>query len=187
MRTFIALELSREVQEALARTQQTLRTLVPRARWTKPEGTHLTLKFLGEITPHQVSPLQAALDAVAARHQSFPLATAGGGAFPRLSAPRVLWLGLQPEERLMRLAREVEAAISPLGFPSEVRPFQGHLTLARLEGEPWPPDLRQRYLTLTGAMAGVSWMVDRVVLFRSELRPGGAIYSPVHFSVFDTP
>jgi 2'-5' RNA ligase len=184
MRTFIALELSKPVQEALAAAQKALRVLALQARWTKPDGTHLTLKFLGDIRPEQAGAIQAQLDAVASRCQAFPLVTAGVGAFPRLAAPRVLWVGLQPEERLFKLAADVEAAISPLGFPPENRPFKGHLTLARLEGEPWPPDLRQRFRDVSGVISGVSWTVDRVVLFRSELQPGGALYSPVHFSVF---
>lgn len=180
MRSFIALELSAEVQQALAAVQSDLRSQMPHACWTKPQGTHLTLKFLGDVRPEQVGAITAGLDAVVVRHRPFVLVLAGVGAFPRLAAPRVLWVGVSSSEELLGLQRDVETAIAPLGFPSEHREFKAHLTLARLNGDNWPPDLRQHFLSCTKLVSGVSWQAERLVLFRSDLQKGGAVYTPAH-------
>lgn len=182
MRSFIALELSAAVQQALAAIQEVLRAYVPHARWSRPEGTHLTLKFLGEVQPQQVGEISVALDAVASRHQPLSLFLSGVGAFPRLSVPRVLWVGIESGDGLIKLQGDVETTIAPLGFPTENRQFKPHLTLARLEGDAWPPDLRQRFLDCSSLASSVAWQVDRIVLFRSELLKGGAVYTPVHVS-----
>jgi 2'-5' RNA ligase len=182
MRTFVALELSSQVHQALADVQAAMRASVRDARWTKPEGTHLTLKFLGEANPDQVTAIAASLDVIAVRFQPFNLILGSVGAFPRLGSPTVLWVGLDASEPLFALHKAIEEAISPLGFPSEKRPFKGHLTLARLQGRSWPSDLRQRFLDSASLCAGIVWEINKVVLFRSELKPGGAVYSAIHAS-----
>ena len=184
MRTFIAIELSQAVQQALAAVQQKLRPLISFARWTRPDGTHLTLKFLGEAQKDQIDRIKSELDRIAPDFAPIELALNGVGAFPRLAAPRVLWVGMQQIEAVKRLQADIESAISPLGFPSEKRDFKPHLTLARLEGNNWPPDLRQQFLDCASIISGVTWKADRVILFRSELLKGGAVYTPLHISEF---
>ncbi len=184
MRAFIALELSPGVQQVIAALQDRLRASLPQARWTKPSGTHLTLKFLGDAPESLVPQISGELDTIAGRHAPLALALAKVGAFPRLAFPRVLWVGLEPNDSLLGLQTEVESSIAPLGFPSEKRPFVGHLTLARLAGESWSPELQQHFLGGSELCRGISWTVDRIILFRSDLKPSGAVYSPVYSGVF---
>jgi RNA 2',3'-cyclic 3'-phosphodiesterase len=183
MRTFIALELSGPVRQTLAQIQKTLHSHIPGARWTRPEGTHLTLKFLGESTPDQVKAISTALDEIGSGYSPLALALDGVGAFPRLGSPNVIWVGLKENAELVTLQKVVEARIAPLGFPTEKRPFRGHLTLARLSGESWPPELRQRFLETTSDCTGITWTVDEIVFFRSELKPSGAVYTQIHSSL----
>lgn len=184
IRSFIALELSTEVQQALADIQKSLRHRIPQARWTKPQGTHLTLKFLGDVRLEQIPVISAGLDEITTRYSPFELKLNGVGAFPRPSNPRVIWVGLEQSDLLIQLQREVEAVIAPLGFPAEDRPFRGHLTLARLAGENWSAELRQYFMDSGRAAIGITWIVERVVLFRSELAQSGAIYTTLHCSSF---
>jgi RNA 2',3'-cyclic 3'-phosphodiesterase len=186
MRTFIALELSEPVRQALAEIQKKLHGPIRGARWTRPEGTHLTLKFLGESNPDQVKAICLALDEISTGFGSFSLTLAGVGAFPRASNPNVIWIGLEENAELVTLQKMVEERIAPLGFPSEKRPFRGHLTLARLSGEYWPQELRDRFLEMGSVCSGVTWVVDSVVLFRSDLKPSGAIYTKIHSSILKT-
>ena len=164
--------------------QNKLRRFIPRARWTRAEGVHLTLKFLGDVEENIVSEISSALDDVVSRHQSFVLNLQGVGAFPRLAFPRVLWVGMQHSEELITLHKDIEGGIAPLGFPTEKRSFRGHLTLARLNGERWPEEWRREFLELSSITDGKTLPVDQVVLFRSDLKPGGAIYTPLHVSLF---
>ncbi len=163
----------------IAELQKTLRTWMPRARWTRPEGAHLTLKFLDEITSEQQREIASVLEQVVKQYQPIDLTLADLGAFPRISAPRVLWVGVAGGDELKRLQQEVEEQLRPLGFPVEKRPFQSHLTLARLEGERWEQPLQDRYQELSRAVPSVRWEADRLILFKSELGPGGAKYSPL--------
>ncbi|MCX6639400.1 MAG: RNA 2',3'-cyclic phosphodiesterase [bacterium] len=186
IRTFIALELGSDVKRGLALLQESLKDRVHRARWTKPDGTHLTLKFLGEVRSSSVAAISTALDRVAAQFHPFELVLNGVGAFPRLSQPRVIWVGLKPNSELLHLQSAVEKAIAPLGFPTEKRDFHGHLTLARLEGDPWSEELRNYFIKLRSLSDEISFPVAEVALFRSDLQPGGAVYSYLHKSPLDT-
>jgi 2'-5' RNA ligase len=184
LRTFIALELSTAVWQALAAIQGELRPHLPQARWTRPDGTHLTLKFLGEAHPDQVERIKAELHRISLNYNPFDLGLNGVGAFPRPAAPRVLWVGIQLSPELKKLQIDVETAISPLGFPSEKRDFRPHLTLARLPGESWSPDLRQHFLECSALASGIAWPVHRLILFKSDLLKGGAVYTPLQLSEF---
>jgi 2'-5' RNA ligase len=179
LRSFIALDLSSEARRVISELQKTLRTWVPRARWTRPEGAHLTLKFLDEITSEQQREITSVLERLVKQYPSLALALADLGAFPGISAPRVLWVGVAGGDELKRLQQDVEAQLRPLGFPVEKRPFQSHLTLARLEGERWDQGLQARYQGLSQSIPTVHWEAERLILFKSELGPGGAKYTPL--------
>lgn len=142
------------------------------ARWSRPEGRHLTLKFLGEVPDDRVDAISRSLgDAVAGR-QPFRAAFDVLGGFPNLRRPRVLWLGIgKGSDELAALAADVEGVLQPLGFPGEERPFRSHFTLARF---PKP--------SVVGELPDVtvprrSFAVDELVLFRSQLHPKGARYT----------
>ena len=146
--------------------------------WTRKGDWHLTLKFLGPVMEDQLEELRAALSRV--RFFAFDFRAAGGGFFPSRGRPRVFWLGLaQGAEACQDLAAKVEAAVSPLGFAPEKRPFSPHLTLARvrapgLSEDPWPKvlaDLEARDFPLLTQ--------DRFVLWRSAPSPSGSVYTPL--------
>lgn len=183
IRTFIAIELTPDLERAIRDLQAQLqgRLPFPSMRWVQPHGIHLTLKFLGDIPPSRLPTIQDALAAVAARHAPFALAAEGLGVFPSPSRPNVLWVGLAGDlPRLHRLRDDVEAAIAPLGYPTESRPFHPHLTLARIK-DAAPTDaqqvrdqLRQSPAADLGALP-----VTAIHLMRSDLSPQGARYTPL--------
>lgn len=108
-----------------------LADLLRRLRWTPPGNGHLTLRFLGNVPAPRIPELATALAQVA--FAPFMLAVGKAGAFPASGAPRVVWLGLaRGGKECASLAGAVNAALAPLGFAPEVRPFAPHLTLARV-------------------------------------------------------
>ena len=187
LRLFVACELPDDVREALARVQQDLRRLDPPAlRWVRPEGIHVTLKFLGAVPRDRLDPVVEALESAVepfeltvtpAEVGGFPSAPlrAGGGA--RL---RVLWVGLAGDvEPLAALARRVDEALAPLGFPAERRPFRAHLTLARVQ-ERASNDDRKRLAELVRGYRlppCPSMTLTSVHLIQSTLKPGGSVYT----------
>jgi 2'-5' RNA ligase len=179
LRCFVAVDLSDEAREAVARVQARLREAAPRAdvRWTAPASLHLTLVFLGEVAFDVQPGIAAALAEVAGRHEAFHLAAAGVGGFPSLERPRVLWVGLTEGLReLGRLAADVERALVPLGFPLADRPFSGHVTLGRVRSPPGLRPLVDVARAFEPALLA-RWRVRDVVLYQSQLGPRGSIHA----------
>lgn len=135
MRLFVALPLSDvwriAVGELLGRLRS--RDEGSEVRWVKPEGVHLTLRFLGEVDDARLDALGEALDKAVSGHEAPHLAPGALGAFPNLSRPRVVWVGLEESgQRLAPLQVAVEKAVRRLGWPREKRAFRPHLTLGRV-------------------------------------------------------
>jgi RNA 2',3'-cyclic 3'-phosphodiesterase len=144
-----------------------------RVRWARPENVHLTLKFLGDVREEALDGLSAALGEVCARHAPFDAALVGLGAFPSARRARVLWAGVDAgSDQLRSLAADVDAALAPLGFEREKRPYVPHLTLGRIRGQPASFDL-------PSSIEDLGFRVLHVELMESVLTAEGAIYRTV--------
>ncbi len=157
-------------------------------RWTAPDQLHLTLAFLGEVPDGAVGELAERLDRAAHRRRPFGVRVAGGGAFPRVAAARVLWAGLglaEPDaEELRRLATGVRAAARRAGITVGDKRFRPHVTLARLGA---PQDVAG-WVDLLDGYAGPGWDVTRIELVASYLGQGAqgrARHEVVHTATLD--
>ena len=182
LRLFIALELPSNVLTRLEQLQQTLRTRLPdkTARWVRPSGIHLTLKFIGNVPSQQVDAIVTAMIAAAEGIPPFELSVQSLGAFPNPQAARVLWISLEGAlHDLGNLQKAVEQHIVPLGYPTEKRPFHPHLTLARVRRNSSRKERQHLGALLMSAESSLlaTWQVTAVSLMRSQLRAGGAIYT----------
>jgi 2'-5' RNA ligase len=183
-RLFIAAELPEDVLKAIGEVQNDLkRTLGTRSlRWTRPEGIHLTLKFLGDTPSDKVEAIKAGLSEAARGHQPFDLRAQGLGCFPNLERPRVLWVGLAGDlPALKSLQADVERTISPIGFPTEGRAFSPHLTMARTSQSATRAEAGAIGAAASGYDRGVlaEWRVSGIKLIRSHLKPDGAVYTSI--------
>ena len=171
IRAFVALELPAPLRAALAETIAGLAKSVPAIRWVDPAHVHLTLRFLGWTTRERLAVLEPRLAALAAGTPSLAARVAGLGLFPPSGRARVLWIGIALPPAGEALQAACEAAAVEAGFPPERRQYQPHLTLGRWRD----PSARPK---LPAADLGPV-VLDRLVLFRSELRRGGAEYTPL--------
>jgi 2'-5' RNA ligase len=180
IRTFIAIELAPDLLRRIGHLQTRICEDVPSGlvRWVRPEGIHLTLKFLGEVPATQIEAIATGMQSASAPHAPFGLTVQGLGCFPDPRRPRVVWVGVEePSGALARLQREVERAMTPLGFAPEKRRFSPHLTLGRVKGHK-PDELGALGDYVTQAKVQVGEMeVAAVHLIKSELRPAGAVYT----------
>jgi 2'-5' RNA ligase len=171
VRLFVAVEIPDDLRDAIENdVVGALRDRVPGARWTRPEGRHLTLAFLGNVSEDRVGDIKKALASTASRNVPFDASFDAVGGFPNLRRPRVLWIGIGAgAEPMSALARALSLALEPLGFPPEDRRFEGHLTLARF---------KQPKIIEVPAVAAPpdSFPVTEIVLFESRLHPQGARY-----------
>jgi 2'-5' RNA ligase len=179
IRAFLAVDLPESYRAGLAVVQDYLKKSRADVRWTNVAGIHLTLKFFGDISEEQVEALAAAASPVAAATPAFTLTAQGVGTFPGPKSPRVIWLGLSGQtEILARLVRNLEETFEPLGFPLEKRQFTPHLTLGRVRSSLGREALRQSLQTMALPEFG-QFQVQHLVLYRSTLRPQGALYTPL--------
>ena len=182
IRAFIAVPLSEALLDELATLRHRLESRVPHrsVRWVRPEGIHLTLKFLGDTPVTDVSRIEQALDVVARYAPTFTFTTQGLGCFPNARRPRVIWVGVQePSGRLAALAAAVEEAMVSLGYKAERRAFHPHLTLGRVRRRTSQRDVAQVGEVVENfevdQLAQV--VVERFELIRSVLKPSGAEYT----------
>ena len=177
MRAFIAIDLPELLRAALGQTQQAFRSACPEARWTRPEGIHLPLKFLGEISDAQVKQVVEALARVS-RFEPFSVEVKGFGFFPQAQRPRVFWVGVEAPPALGELAARVEGEMEKVGFLREQRAFTPHLTLARFE-VPRPQPALEAALARQETTSLGSFTASEFFLFESKLSPQGAQYRKV--------
>jgi 2'-5' RNA ligase len=177
LRAFIAISLPEPVLKAIVTAQETLKGSGLKIRWVRKEGIHLTVKFLGDIDREDVEKIRGAMERATRAFSPFSLQGEGVGVFPDLKRPRVAWAGVSGDGEVLRaLQRDLESQLSSLGFPKEKRPFKGHLTLGRVKGRLDRTKLREA-LEALGGFRTESFMAQSIVLFQSDLRPDGAVYS----------
>ncbi len=185
IRAFIAVELPSHIQKELEIILINLqKSGVRSVRWVKPNAIHLTLKFLGESSPQELSRISDEIRAIAATTAPLELQIQGIGVFPNLKRPRVVWVGVKSPPALFRLQKALEDAAEQIGYPKEDREFSPHLTLGRVKREASPAELTLLGQTIAQKPVGVlgNMTVNQLVLFRSDLKPEGAVYTPLaHF------
>jgi 2'-5' RNA ligase len=169
VRAFVALDLDPGLRAAMGDLQARLRPRLPGIRFVRPEGIHLTLRFLGDTLPSQVDSLCPLLATAAAACPPAEGRAASLSTFPERGSPRVLWLALEVPPPVLDLQCACERAARAAGFAPERRPFRAHLTLGRWRDRAPRPELPPADLGPT--------RLDTLVLFRSDLRPDGAVYT----------
>ncbi|MFZ0243937.1 MAG: RNA 2',3'-cyclic phosphodiesterase [Desulfobacterales bacterium] len=180
IRSFIAIKLPQAVQLAISGLQQQWADCDLGVRWTAAGNIHLTLKFLGRIDESRVKDIAVVLAEASRGFSSFQLAAQGVGVFPSPERARIIWVGVAGHlARLTALQDLVAKRLAAIGFPREGRPFAGHLTLGRVKKKIAPSRLRAA-LDAGRDFSSDAFMVDRVVLIKSDLRPTGAVYTELH-------
>jgi 2'-5' RNA ligase len=177
IRAFLALEFPASISEKIAGYIKSLQNVSPKTRWVDPRKAHLTLKFFGSLEQEALDRIATALAPLFSSFAPFRLTLNGAGGFPKLFRPRVIWVGLGAEkEHLKGLQQAVEETLFPLGIAREERPFHPHLTLGRNKiGEANEP--LYHLLRNWAEPESEPFRVDEVILFQSDLKPGGPVYT----------
>jgi 2'-5' RNA ligase len=177
IRSFIAIELPEKIIDAIQKVQERMRSYGFNVRWVRPQNVHLTLKFLGDINEADAEKVGRAIFESAKGFAPLALAVKGVGTFPSIKRPRVIWIGVAGQlNELIGLQKTLDGKLAAIGFPAEKRAFKGHLTLGRAKGSIGPKQLLEAMAELAG-FETEPFVADKVALFKSELKPSGAVYT----------
>lgn len=183
IRCFIAIELSGEIRDALAEIEESLKANIPGVKWVRPENMHLTLKFLGHISPSAAEHVKSFLSEIASQVKPFPIRLSAPGVFPSLARPRVIWAGIDKgSKESIDLAERIEEKAALLGIEKETRPFHPHLTLARVDFSIDKEVLNNAFARIK--VPNTEMTASKITLFQSTLRREGPIYTVLHEALF---
>jgi 2'-5' RNA ligase len=187
LRVFIAIELPARACDAIQKQTSRLRQTLGSdfIRWVPCQNMHLTLKFLGDTAVTHLDFLKQMLVREAELHSQFEMQLGGVGCFPNQRSPRVLWVGIHAPSDLTSLQRGIESGASRLGYKPESRPFSPHLTIGRVRENASLVEIQKIRSVLETVQPGNITIVkaDSVHLFKSDLQPGGSVYT----KLFSTP
>lgn len=177
IRTFIAVPLPDGVLARLAALQDELKSMGFRFKWMQTKNIHLTLKFLGDIPENDVEQIGEVVKTTAEGVSPISLKSKAIGVFPGIRNVRVVWAGLSGETHaLIELQKKLEENMDGIGYPKETRPFRAHLTIARSKFSPDPKMMAEAIETFSAFETG-PFTADRLILYKSDLKPGGAVYT----------
>jgi RNA 2',3'-cyclic 3'-phosphodiesterase len=167
---FVALELPRVTQAAIAKEIPRIEKELPGIVWMDPHRTHLTLRFLGWTTRDRLAVLEPLISVAARECLPMDATVSTLGTFPPAGPgrPRVLWVGVRLPQSGIKLQSACDDAAVKCGFPPERRVFRAHVTLGRWKEPARLPSLPDFDLGPT--------KLERLVLFRTE--PGKEVPIP---------
>lgn len=188
LRLFVAIDIPRPLKDALIGVTE--RLALERwdpVRWVRPEGFHITIKFLGDTSTSLIPAIEQAIVTLAGQQRRFDLTLGGMGFFPSGANANHIYVGLSGNlAALGNLQQAAEAAFASLGYMVENKPFKPHITLGRLRKEATREqrdDAVRRALALGLGTIG-SFSADGLRLMRSTLASGGSIYAEMRLAAF---
>jgi len=179
IRSFIAINLPEELKESLGEFQARLKKAQADVKWVRPASLHITLRFLGYLSPEEVEKASKALEKVAQIFSPFTIQLEDYGTFPERGRPRVIWVGIsQGKDQLAQISQQLEKELKKFNFPPADKPFAPHLTLGRIKTGKNLNKLIE-YLDKEGKRIYGKFPAKSIILYKSELRPEGARYSVI--------
>ncbi len=177
IRSFLAIEIPATLHPAMEELQRKLRETGADVKWVTPQNMHLTLKFFGAISLEKIAQASDLILPIVAPWRPFLVNISGLGCFPSRSRPRVIWLGISHgTKEIALLQKEIEEKLLAGGFPAEERAFTPHLTMGRVRSGRNLKNLQPIILANQNLEVG-EFGVQEIVLFKSDLKPTGAIYT----------
>jgi 2'-5' RNA ligase len=147
-------------------------------KWTSPDNIHITLVFLGDTEEKQIRIISDILKEGCEGFRKFELMIRGTGVFKSINDPSVIWAGIEPSERFIKLYELIMSGLKTTGVLQEERPFKPHLTLGRIKHAKQITDLKKLF-EIYGDVEIQKVFVNEVILFESILLQTGPLYKPI--------
>ncbi len=179
-RTFIAINLDSEIREYLFSIKNNLNLDESKIKWVDKNNLHITLKFLGYISPEQLELIKSGLKEIINQHNPFLIKLSSDiGVFPSYKMPRIIWVGIKEgANELKKLYNSIEIILYNNGFPKENKVFSGHITIGRVK---YIKD-KNNFINLlkNTYIECLSQEAKSIELMESKLAPNGPIYNIIN-------
>jgi len=149
-----------------------------RIKWVEPENIHLTLKFFGETDEVKIPAICQALESAAAQSKPFTMKIANTGIFGSRYDPKVIWFGIEKQDELENLARNIFAELVKCGWDADRQKFVPHLTIGRIK-ELTDKPLFQQIISKYNTIEIQEEHITEITLYESILRREGPLYVSV--------
>lgn len=174
IRLFIAIEVdaSKKIKNLISELEET----GINAKIVGPKNMHLTLKFLGDTDTNLVDKIESAIQESVKETDSFDIKLKNVGVFPNTNYIKVFWIGIQDEDNLKRIAKEIDERLNEIGFKKERRKFSAHLTVARIKSA----KNKEKIIQLIDKYQNTEFQkikVEKIILKKSVLTLQGPIYT----------
>ncbi len=178
MRAFLAIDVEdNEIVRKFVELEKKLLNTGALLKPVEPENFHITIKFLGEISEKEIPLIREIVIKHTKFFKPFEISFEGVGAFPSISYPRVIWVGIvKNREKLSNLASNISADLEKTGFHKESRGFHPHVTIARVKKP--SSQLKKTINEFQGESFG-QMVVRAIRLKKSVLTPQGPIYTTI--------
>jgi len=176
IRSFLAFDIeSDSVRKKLTSVQTLLLQTVADLKLVETQNIHVTVRFLGNITPTMVERIHQEMKTV--QFIPFDIQIKGLGAFPDMRYPRVVWAGIaKGAPELRSVFSQLEPKLQQLGFAPDSRGFNAHLTIARVRSGRNKAQLA-KFLNENAEHEFGLIRAECLRLKQSDLSPKGPVYS----------
>ncbi len=173
IRAFIALEIPNDPLSEILKIRDEKIGEAGNIKWEGKEKLHLTLKFLGDINSEMIGSYSKSLEKITDTYEGLNLSFSEFGVFKRRDEYKILWIGLNENQRLAKMVEEIESSFAEFGFEKERRNFKSHITLLRFRGY----EDSEKIVSLTHVkLPVIEFKANKVTLFESKLLPSGSVY-----------
>lgn len=147
--------------------------------WIEPQLMHITVRFFGSTDVTQIPSIVSALREVALRYKAFEIQTHQLGVFGSRYQPRVLWMGFDGVEPLIKIRQDLDEVLTQIPKSPHEGRFVPHTTLARIQKIEDKPRFRRIMETIQSGFPLQKIRIEQLILYQSILTQEGPIYKPV--------
>jgi len=149
-----------------------------RIKWVSPEYWHITSHFIGKADDNELEILKEIIAETGKQTNPIKVAVTGIGFFPTTDRPKILWTGVEPQDELSKIYYKTGALLRSEGFKTDSRPYNPHITLARIKHCSNPELTDEIERAYAGIVFG-ALNINEIILYESRLSPSGAVYIPL--------
>jgi RNA 2',3'-cyclic 3'-phosphodiesterase len=144
-------------------------------KWVEDHNIHVTLKFFGETDERKIPEITRVLKKVAGENPAFGFHLQSLGIFGSKYDPRVVWIGIEPYDRLVKLMKDLHAELKTIGYEPDRQNLVPHLTIGRIK-EIKDKQLFQRTIEKFRQISSSEMMATELLLYESILKKEGPVY-----------